>query len=196
VKWSAIYEWIWKMMKSKLHDYSSLILIASFIVVLDQVTKWAVRNYLAFEETWLPSSLEWLSPYARIINWYNKGAAFGTLQGMRYVFIVLTFVVIGAIIYYYPSLPVKDRWSRLAMAMLLGGAIGNLIDRVLFGQVTDFISVGTFPILNIADMCVSVSAVMLAVGMLLNEIHEKKAGQQVSMEEEKLPVVETGSGEE
>jgi signal peptidase II len=184
------------MIKNKLRDYSSLILIASIIVLLDQFTKWAVRNYIDLEKTWLPSSLEWLAPYARIVNWYNRGAAFGTLQGMRYVFIILTFIVIGAIIYYYPSLPVKDRWMRLAMAVLLGGAIGNLIDRILFGQVTDFISVGTFPVLNIADMCISVGGVMLVLGMLLKEIDEKKAARQVNMEEEKLPVAGTGSGEE
>ena len=77
------------------------------------------------------------------------------------VFTVLAFIVIAAIIYYYPQVANQDWSLRLAMSMQLGGAIGNLIDRLTIGHVTDFISVGTFPVFNIADASISVGRVVL-----------------------------------
>ena len=67
--------------------------------------------------TWLPESLEWLSPYARIVHWYNTGAAFGLFKEGGMVFTVLAFIVIGAILYYYPQVERSDWPLRLAMSM-------------------------------------------------------------------------------
>ena len=87
---------------------------------------------------------------------------------------VLAFIVIGAILFYYPQVS-SDDWSlRLALSMQLGGALGNLIDRLTIGHVTDFISVGTFPVFNIADASISVGAAVLFLGVWLQERAEKK----------------------
>jgi signal peptidase II len=161
-------------LKSKIRDYSILFLVAGIIVALDQYSKWAVRTKLALGEMWLPSSLEWLMPYARIVHWYNKGAAFGMFQGLNIVFAILAVIVIGFIIYYYPRVDAIDWWLKLAMCFQLSGAAGNLLDRLFFGQVTDFISVGTFPVWNVADTSITIGVAILLVGVWWKERSEKK----------------------
>lgn len=161
-------------MKSVIQRYWPIATIAAVIVALDQWTKWLVRANIPQGGAWLPESLEWLSPYARIVHWYNTGAAFGMFQNASMVFTVLAFIVIAAIIYYYPHVENTDWSLRLAMSMQLGGATGNLIDRLRLGHVTDFLSIGSFPVFNVADASISVGAVVLLVGVWLMERSEKK----------------------
>lgn len=161
-------------MKNVLQKYGTIALIAAVIVLLDQWTKALVRANIPQSASWLPESLLWLSPYARIVHWYNTGAAFGMFKDASMVLTVLAFIVIGAILFYYPQVS-RDDWSlRLALSMQLGGAVGNLIDRLTIGHVTDFISVGNFPVFNIADASISVGAVVLFLGVWLQERAEKK----------------------
>lgn len=161
-------------MKKLVQKYWQIIVIASVIVLLDQWTKSLVRANIPLGGSWLPDSLEWLSPYARIVHWYNTGAAFGLFKEGSMVFTVLAFIVIGLILYYYPQVESADWSLRLAMSMQLGGAIGNLTDRLVIGHVTDFISVGTFPVFNVADASISVGAAVLFVGIWTMERAEKK----------------------
>lgn len=161
-------------MKSVIQRYWPIATIAALIVALDQWTKWLVRVNIPDGGVWLPESLGWLSPYARIVHWHNTGAAFGMFQNASMVFTVLAFIVIAAIIYYYPHVENTDWSLRLAMSMQLGGAIGNLIDRLRLGHVTDFISIGSFPVFNVADASISVGAVVLLLGVWLMERSEKK----------------------
>jgi len=157
-------------LKSVAGKYVYLFAIAGLIVALDQWTKGLVRTNLALGETWLPDSLTWLSPYARIVHWYNTGAAFGMFQSGSMVFTVLAIIVIGAIIYYFPRVENNDWTLRLAMSMQLAGAAGNLIDRLMYdGRVTDFLSVGTFPVFNVADASISLGTAILLLGVYLQE---------------------------
>lgn len=153
-----------------------LFVISLIIVGLDQYTKWLVRSNLALGEMWSP--WEWLAPYARIVYWKNTGVAFGMLQGMNPVFIILAAAVAFGIIYYYPSISRKDWMIRLALIMELGGAIGNLVDRIAIGHVVDFISVGNFPVFNIADSCITVGVVILIIGVWIQEKREKKLANE------------------
>jgi signal peptidase II len=155
-------------------DYLVLFGIAGAVIALDQWTKWLVRENLPFQGTWLPEWLEWLSPYARIVHWHNSGAAFGMFQNGNIVFMTLAFIVIGAIIYYYPHVETEDWTLKLAMGLQLAGAAGNLIDRLLRGKVTDFLSVGTFPVFNVADASISVGVAVLLLGVWLKEREEKR----------------------
>jgi signal peptidase II len=113
--------------------------------------------------------LDWLAPYLRIVNWHNTGAAFGIFQGMNPVFMVLAVVIISLIIIYFPSIPETDLYFRLALSLQMAGATGNLIDRFMRGYVTDFISVGRFPVFNVADSCITLGVVVLVVGMWIEE---------------------------
>jgi len=152
--------------------------LAGSVIALDQWTKWLVRTNLPFEGTWLPSWMTWLSPYARIVHWNNSGAAFGSFQNGNTVFTVLAIIVIAAIIYYFPRVDLRDWTLRLAMGLQLGGAAGNLVDRLMKGKVTDFISIGSFPVFNVADSAISIGVVVLLVGVWLKERFEKKTSNQ------------------
>ena len=163
-------------MKKYLSMYLPLFGIAGIIVALDQWTKWLVRQNIPFGSQWLPEGLSWLYPYARIVHWHNTGAAFGMFQEGSTVFAVLAFVVIGVILYYYPKIQSEGWLFQLALSLQLAGAVGNLIDRLTQGgKVTDFISVGTFPVFNVADSSITVGTVALILGVWLSERAEKQA---------------------
>jgi len=160
-------------LKKFFRTYASLIGLAVLVVLIDQITKALVRTNLAFGEIWSP--WDWLTPYARIVHWQNTGAAFGIFQGFSLVFTVLAILVSLAIFYYYPRVPAEDKTLRLAMSLQLGGALGNLVDRVLQnGQVTDFISVGNFAVFNVADSSISIGVVVLLLGVWWKDRQEKK----------------------
>ena len=147
-----------------------LLVPVGLIILLDQWTKSWVRSNVGFGETWGP---EWLAPFARIVHWYNTGAAFGLFQGMGTVFIILAFVISIAILIYYPRVPRQDWTLRLAMSLQMAGALGNLIDRLTIGHVTDFIAIGSFPVWNIADASITVGVFVLLLGIWLQERREK-----------------------
>jgi signal peptidase II len=162
-------------LKRFLRTYGFLFIVAGIVVGLDQWTKALVRRDLPLGQTWLPQSLEWLQPYARIVNWYNTGSAFGLFQGAWLVFTVLAFVVAGIIIYYYPQIERSDWSLRLAMGLQLGGALGNLVSRLtMSGSVTDFISVGNFPVFNVADSSISIGVAVLLLGLWFKDRQEQQ----------------------
>jgi signal peptidase II len=170
------------MLNSKLKDYLILFGVAGVSIGLDQWTKNLVRANIEFGSQWLPEWLTWLSPYARFVHWSNSGAAFGMFQDGNQVFKILAFIVIGAIIYYYPQVENEDWTLKLAMGLQLGGATGNLIDRLLNNEVTDFISVGTFPVFNIADASISIGVAVLLLGVWIQERREKLQAKQAELQ--------------
>ena len=100
------------------------------------------------------------------------------------VLTVLAFVVIGAILFYYPQVEKDDWLLRLALSLQLGGALGNLVDRLTIGHVTDFISVGNFPVFNVADASITIGAVLLFLDVWLRERAEKKADKPLDVKGE------------
>ena len=161
-------------MKRTFLTYLPFVLFASLIIALDQWTKWLVRENIPFGGTWLPEGWDWLSPYARVVHWQNSGAAFGIFQNGNAVFSVLATIVIIVIFYYYPQVDPADWSLRIAMGMQMAGAAGNLIDRLMHQEVTDFISVGTFPVWNVADASITVGVGVLLLGVWLKEMAEKR----------------------
>ena len=171
-------------MKKYLWDYVILIGVASIIVGFDQWTKYLVRTLIPFGQSWSP--WPWLDPYARLVHWQNTGAAFGMFQGFGMVFTVLAFLVAIAILYYFPQVPANEWALRVAMVMMLGGAVGNLIDRLTLGTVTDFISLGTFAVFNVADASISIGTAILILAVWISERKQKKQAQ-VSQEQTQNP---------
>ena len=143
--------------------YLTLGFIAGLVLFLDQWTKIWVRENLAYGERWMP--WVWFEPYVRILHWRNSGAAFGLFQEGGGIFTILAIVVALLIVYYFPRIERGDWALRLAMGLQLGGAIGNLIDRLQHGYVTDFISVGNFPVFNIADSSITLGVVILLLDL-------------------------------
>lgn len=179
-------------MNQRIKDYLVLVGVAGIVIALDQWTKWLVRTNIEFGAQWLPVGMEWLSPYARIVHWYNSGAAFGMFQNGNLVFTILAFIVIAAIIYYYPQVEAEDWTLKLAMGLQLAGASGNLIDRLMMGKVTDFISVGTFPVFNVADASISVGVAVLLLGVWAKERSEKKKALEQLLMDSDQPSVDGG----
>ena len=162
-------------------SYAGLLIFVASVIGVDQWTKWLVRENIPYLGTWLPAGMEWLSPYARIVHWYNTGAAFGMFQGYGWVFTILAFVVSGMILFYYPRTEPQDWWLRLAMGMQMSGALGNVIDRLtLDWKVTDFVSVGNFPVFNVADASITLGVVVLLVGVWWKELREKREAAQAA----------------
>jgi signal peptidase II len=155
-------------------DYLYFFLIAGVIIGFDQWTKYLVRTNIPLAGDWLPKSLLWLEPYARIRYWYNSGAAFGIFQQGNLIFSTLAVIVACLILYYFPRVPREDWWLRLAMSLQFAGAVGNLIDRIVFKHVTDFLSVGNFAVFNVADSSISVGVAILILGVWLKERADKK----------------------
>jgi len=162
-------------------NYTRLFGLAGLIIALDQWTKSLVRT-LPLGDTWLPVGWEWLMPYARVVHWYNTGAAFGSFANYGWVFTILAFVVVGLIIYYYSQVDEGDWWLKLAMSMQMAGALGNVIDRLTNnGEVTDFISVGTFAVFNVADASITLGVAVLLIGVLVKDRQERRlAGAESS----------------
>jgi len=176
-------------LNQKVKDYLILIGVAGIVIALDQWTKWLVRTNIEFGAQWLPEGLEWLSPYARIVHWYNSGAAFGMFQNGNLVFTILAILVVIAILYYYPQVEAEDWTLKLAMGLQRAGAAGNLIDRLMVGKVTDFISVGSFPVFNVADASITVGVIVLLLGVWFKEHQEKKRAAELQVDSEQSSVI-------
>ena len=164
------------ILKKNLKSYLILFPIAAGIVVLDQWTKSLIRNTLAFGEIWSP--WVWLTPYARVVHWHNTGVAFGMFQNNNFLFAILVSIIALVIIIYYPQLTKGDRFLMIALSMQLGGAVGNLIDRVTDGYVTDFISVGNFAVFNVADASVTVGVGIMIFGLWVQENKQRKKNKE------------------
>lgn len=138
--------------------------LAAFIIVLDQVTKQVVRSNLALGESW--PERDWV---LRITHVTNSGAAFGILQGQTPFLIVTTFLGLAAILLYYFYPPMEHGFLRFILGLQLGGALGNLIDRVRLGEVTDFIDFRFWPAFNVADSSISIGVVGVLLFFVLYE---------------------------
>jgi len=144
---------------------------AVLVLALDQATKAIVRASLDRGESW--PDADWP---VRIRYVTNTGAAFGILEDQTVFLVVMAFLGIGAIYLYY-RFPPFDHWVvPIAIGMLLGGAAGNLLDRVRLGEVTDFIDFPRFPAFNIADSSINVGIATIVVGYLLLAPRSSHAG--------------------
>lgn len=159
--------------------------LASIIVVLDQLTK-----YLAAGQLGLGQAIS-LIPHLNLALAYNEGAAFSFLSDsggwQRWFFAVLSTLVSIVLVIWLSRLPSREKWTGLALALILGGAVGNLVDRVIHGHVIDFIdfyytaagkcmplfyhataATCHFPTFNVADSAITVGAVILVAVSLFD----------------------------
>jgi len=153
-------------MKFSIHKkYPLTIVVSLSVIILDQCTK-----YLIIKSFALHQSLDLIEHYLTIVHIRNKGIAFGLLAeqggGTRTIFLIITSLFAIAFIFYLLS-SLKDRqtYATVTLALILGGAIGNLIDRIRWGEVVDFIYVHWYqyywPAFNVADSAITVGAILL-----------------------------------
>ena len=147
------------------------ILITIGVVVLDQLTKWLAVEYL------IPvGTVPIIKDALHLTYVENPGAAFGMMQNSRWIFLLVSTVAIIAIIIYLIKFAPKNKLALLSLAFILGGGIGNMIDRVALGYVVDFIDFRliNFAVFNVADSFVCVGAALLIIYVLFIEGKENK----------------------
>nr|WP_307989461.1 signal peptidase II [uncultured Niameybacter sp.] len=139
----------------------------ALLVLLDQLTKIGIVNYFSDPSK---ENIKIIPGVLELTYVENRGAAFGMLQGRVGLFVLITVVVLGVILWYWRSIPknTSGTWMKVALVLVISGAIGNLIDRVFIHYVRDMIyfSLIDFPVFNVADMCV-VGGVILLFPILL-----------------------------
>lgn len=128
--------------------------VSLLIVILDQLTKWLVRETVTAA---IP-----LTSFLSLTNIQNTGIGFGLLQGYSWLLTIVIILIIGGLFWYHPHIP-NRLFPQLAYAFIIGGAVGNLIDRLVFGMVTDFISLSFWPAFNVADTSITIGVIGLII---------------------------------
>ncbi len=146
------------------------------VIGIDQWSKALVRS--AFD---VGESMPLIDGFLWLTHVHNTGAAFGMLKGQQFVLVLVALVVTAVIVYALVKLRPRSVIARVSLALVMGGAIGNLIDRVIAGGVTDFFDLGWFPVFNIADACLDVGAVILVAWLLFGR-HEHALNPTVAPE--------------
>ncbi len=145
-------------------------LIAFLVVLVDQITKYLARSFIE------PFEAVKIFSFLQMVSVRNEGAAFGLFKGFgNGVFIIISLAAMAFVTF----LLVKDREDRFGLSLILGGAAGNVIDRILFGNVTDFIDVFAgrlhWPAFNVADSALTIGLMIMLLSALLHPGKEGKS---------------------
>ena len=144
-----------------------LLVIALAVIGLDQLTKYLVRAHMELGQS-IPST-----GIIRLTYTTNTGGAFGIFANQAFLLALAAVIGIAVFLVYLRYIPLKSRLLKIGLGLDLGGAIGNLIDRLrLEGKVTDFIDIGPWPVFNVADMSIVVGTIFIAYYLLF--ISQKK----------------------
>lgn len=154
------------------------LLLSVVVVVIDQAAKDWVKSIL-YEDEYIP-----ISSYLNLVLAYNEGAAFSFLSDaggwQRWLFVVLALVISAVLYNWLTKLEKKDLTTAISLCLILGGAWGNLIDRVLYGKVTDFIDLyygeWHWPAFNVADSAISAGVVLMLYCLFRYKAPDKHIG--------------------
>lgn len=137
-----------------------LFLISLAVVAADQLSKYLVRANMDPGQSIPDTGL------VRLTYTTNTGGAFGLFGNQAFLLALAAAIAIAALVLYLRYLPPSSRLLKVALGLLLGGAVGNLIDRLRVGEVTDFIDVGAWPVFNLADSAIVVGTVLIVYYLL------------------------------
>ncbi len=177
--------------KPALKEHLILIIVAAVALLIDQFCKRWIEANIPVGFTLAP--VEFFNPYLTLTNTQNTGAAFSILRNGGVFFVIIAIVVSGMILYYAPRLPADDHASRVALGLQLAGALGNLIDRLRQGFVTDFIHLQIpqigfdWPVSNIADICIVSGVILLIVVTFKREREQQKSSDMAQPEQAEKP---------
>jgi len=149
-------------------------LIALIVIVVDQFTKWLVVKNMELGE-----SIPIIHDVLYLTSHRNRGAAWGILQGQFWLFYIITVIVVIVLVIYIRRVPKEQRLFGLGLALMLGGAIGNFIDRVFRKEVVDFIHTYiftyNFPVFNVADAALCIGVALIFIETILDGKREKES---------------------
>ena len=149
--------------------------VAIIAVILDQISKWLVVTNMQEGER-----ISIWDPWLGLLSHRNRGAAWGMLEGQMWIFTIVTLAVIIGILYFYHTEAKGKPLFQFSLMLLLGGAVGNFIDRLFRGEVVDFVDTYIpvinyhFPIFNVADMALTFAVILLFITIILEERAQKK----------------------
>ncbi|WP_026685104.1 signal peptidase II [Heyndrickxia coagulans] len=147
--------------------------VALIVIILDQLAKWLVLKGMALGE-----SIEVIPGFFFLTSTRNTGAAFSILEGQMWLFYLITLIVIAGILYYIHKYAKDRALVGISLGLILGGAIGNFIDRLFRGEVVDFVHLRfgsyDFAIFNVADASLTIGVVLLLISMLLEDRKTKE----------------------
>ena len=156
-----------------------MVMVAVGVVAIDQLSKYTVSTMLPLGGTWSP--FPGVAPFFQIIYTYNTGVAFGLFKDLGPAFALIPLVVVSIILLYGRKLR-NDQWlSGVALGLMLGGALGNVLDRIWLGHVIDFIDVGVgatrWYTSNLADVSIVTGVILLGLATVLDERKARRAGR-------------------
>lgn len=131
---------------------------AFIIAILDQFSKFLIKQNFQ-----LNHSIPVIKNILHLTYVTNTGSAFGLFKGLNLFFIIFSIIVIAVVLYNLKNIKKNEKLMQFAVGLLLGGTLGNLIDRIAYGAVIDFIDFRIWPVFNVADSAVSISVVLLIV---------------------------------
>ncbi|HLV44974.1 MAG TPA: signal peptidase II [Aggregatilineales bacterium] len=163
-------------MSKSLRRWVLFVVVVGAVLALDQTAKWLVVNRLSMGETWVP--IPAISSFIRVTRSFNTGAAFGMFPLASNILLALAIITVIAFTFIYPSLPARARLSRISIALIVGGALSNAIDRIRFEHVVDYFHVQLTPafanVSNFADHAITVGVILLLVDQWLVEREEQR----------------------
>ena len=140
--------------------FGGILMIAGAVLLLDRLSKLWVRHHFALGES------------RRVASWFyltyveNTGTAFGFFQGNNKALAILALIILGALLYGARGLSERGGfWGALGVAVVLGGAVGNQMDRIHFGRVIDFLDFRVWPVFNLADSAISIGMLFILIGI-------------------------------
>jgi signal peptidase II len=160
-----------------------ILIVALLIIAVDQLIKLLVSTYLPPGGSWSP--LPGLNPFFQIVNTSNTGVAFGLFKDLGGVFIIVPLVISGVLLVYARRLREDQRFLALSLGFILGGALGNVVDRIRLGHVIDFFDVGLGTLRNasnLADWSIVLGAILLALAMLREERKQQSPSPATDLE--------------
>lgn len=150
-----------------------IIILSIIFLIIDQITKILVVNSLVPGE-----NIEIIKNIFSIIYTNNTGAAFSILLGKRIFLIVVAVLIIGVLLYYIKRNKIEKKIDIIALSFVIGGSLGNLIDRIVRGYVIDFISIKignyNFPIFNVADILIVIGVFLLLLSSRRRQSNDSK----------------------
>ena len=151
-------------MKKKYYVGISL-LVAFLIIVIDQVTKWIIASSMKIGD-----SYEVIPNFLNLTSHRNNGAAWGILSGKMFFFYIITVIILIVLVLFFIKEAQYNLFMQLAISLLFAGALGNFIDRLLNGEVVDFIDTNIFgydfPIFNVADSSLTIGVMLVIIALL------------------------------
>jgi signal peptidase II len=177
----CFYGVLFMPMSASLRRWLLLIIIVGTVLAIDQLSKWLIINTLEFHQ-----SIPLLPPFVYLVYSANTGAAFGFLPDAGTLFLILAFVIVIYMLFTYPS--ITSTVTRVAMGLVVGGALGNAVDRINHGYVVDWVHLSIPNIIsnvsNFADHAIVIGVITFAIQTWREEAEEKRRRELEAIEAE------------